>query len=182
MDEASCNITWFATHKGLKRYKRLTFGTGSAVEIFQNVIQTIFQDIEGCINISDDILIFAKTQHEHDMISESVFKCAEANNGANGFIWSYALCIQVHIDQSISTNRQTSWCARVMRFPPQYSCSNWFAVDINSGLQTLQIELPNLLLIRFKVFFIKIQTCHSLCILLSGDISVNPGLIGNLNN
>ena len=42
LDEDSRDITTFATHEGLKRYKRLNFGTNSAAEIFQNVIQTTF--------------------------------------------------------------------------------------------------------------------------------------------
>ena len=80
LDEASRDITTFATHEGLKRYKRLNFGTNSAAEIFQNVIQTTFQDIDGCINISDDILVFAKTQHEHDMTLECVLQRANEKN------------------------------------------------------------------------------------------------------
>ena len=79
LDEDSRDIT-FATHEGLKRYKRLNFGTNSAAEIFQNVIQTTFQDIKGCLNISDDILVFAKMQHEHDLTLESVLKRADEKN------------------------------------------------------------------------------------------------------
>ncbi len=37
LDEASRDITTSATHEGLKRYKRLNFGTNSAAEIFQNI-------------------------------------------------------------------------------------------------------------------------------------------------
>ena len=80
LDEDSRDITTFATHEGLKRYKRLNFGTNSAAEIFQNVIQTTFHDIKGCLNISDDILVFAKTQHEHDLTLESVLKHADEKN------------------------------------------------------------------------------------------------------
>jgi hypothetical protein len=58
----------------------LNFGTNSAAEIFQNAIQTTFQDIDGCLNISDDILVFAKTQHEHDMTLESVLQRANEKN------------------------------------------------------------------------------------------------------
>ena len=46
LDEESRDLTTFVTHKGLKRFTRLNFGTNSASEIFQNVIQTTFQDIE----------------------------------------------------------------------------------------------------------------------------------------
>ena len=80
LDEESRDITTFAAHEGLKRYKRLNFGKNSASEIFQNVIQTTFQDIKGCVNISDDILVFAKTQQEHDLTMESVLKRADEKN------------------------------------------------------------------------------------------------------
>ena len=36
--EESCNITTFATHVGLKWYKRLTFGIHSAAKVFQEEI------------------------------------------------------------------------------------------------------------------------------------------------
>eukprot|EP00112_Aurelia_sp_Birch-Aquarium-sp1_P023569 Seg707.7 transcript_id=Seg707.7/GoldUCD/mRNA.D3Y31 product="putative protein K02A2.6" protein_id=Seg707.7/GoldUCD/D3Y31 len=77
LDEESPDITTFVTHKGLKRFTRLNFGTNSASEIFQNVIQTTFQDIEGCLNVSDDILVFAKTQEEHDKILQAVLERAD---------------------------------------------------------------------------------------------------------
>ena len=80
LDEESRDITTFVTHKGLKRFTRLNFGTNSASEIFQNVIQTTFQDIEGCLNVSDDILVFAKTQEEHDKILQAVLERADEMN------------------------------------------------------------------------------------------------------
>jgi len=59
-------ITTFATHMGLKRYKRLNFGISSASEVFQNTIRQALEGIEGVLNISDDILVHADTQEEHD--------------------------------------------------------------------------------------------------------------------
>ena len=59
-------ITTFATSLGLKRYKRLNFGICSASEIFQNTIRQAIAGIPGVINISDDILVHAPTQEEHD--------------------------------------------------------------------------------------------------------------------
>ena len=38
-------ITTFSTHEGLFRYKRLNYGTNSAAEIFQNVLQSNLSDI-----------------------------------------------------------------------------------------------------------------------------------------
>jgi hypothetical protein len=66
LDKESRSITTFATHSGLYRFKRLSFGISSASEVFQNVIQTALQGLEGVINISDDILVFAETKQLHD--------------------------------------------------------------------------------------------------------------------
>jgi hypothetical protein len=67
-------ITTFGTHLGLMRYKRLNFGISSAAEIFQNVIRETLEGIPGALNISDDILVFGKTQSAHDQSLEVVFQ------------------------------------------------------------------------------------------------------------
>ena len=43
--EESRYITTLATHKGLRRYRKLNFGTNSASEIFQQVVHDQIQDI-----------------------------------------------------------------------------------------------------------------------------------------
>ncbi|KAK3092635.1 hypothetical protein FSP39_005203 [Pinctada imbricata] len=62
----SRNITTFTTHVGLRRYKRLIFGLSSAAEKFQSIIRDSLEGIEGVRNLSDDIIVHAKTQEEHD--------------------------------------------------------------------------------------------------------------------
>ena len=64
--EESRYITTFATHLGLYRYKRLFFGVNSASEIFQETIRQTLADIDGAVNLSDDILIYGCTQEEHN--------------------------------------------------------------------------------------------------------------------
>ena len=64
--EESRYITTFSTHLGLRRYKRLNFGGTSAAEIFQNVIRETLTGIPGTMNISDDILVYGKSQEEHN--------------------------------------------------------------------------------------------------------------------
>ena len=77
LKENSLDITTFATHVGLYRYKRLNFGTRSAGEIFQETVsKEITRDIVGCVNISDYILVFGRNQKEHDQNSEKLFKRA----------------------------------------------------------------------------------------------------------
>ena len=66
LDEQSRHYTTFATHTGLYHYKRLVFGVSAAPEIYQRVIQQSLQGCPGMRNISDDIIVFGKTQQEHD--------------------------------------------------------------------------------------------------------------------
>ena len=50
----SCPITTFTTHRGLFRYKRLSFGINSAAEVFQHTISQLLQDIPNVDNMSND--------------------------------------------------------------------------------------------------------------------------------
>ena len=68
LESDSRYITTFATNNGLYRYKRLFFGVNSAPETYQRIIQQVIQDIPGCKNIIDDIIIYASNQQEHDKI------------------------------------------------------------------------------------------------------------------
>ena len=74
LDPKSRGITTFATHRGLYRYQRLAFGITSAAEIFQYQIQTALAGIPGCRNLSDDIIVYGKTQQEHDATLRNVFQ------------------------------------------------------------------------------------------------------------
>ena len=66
LGKKSRKMTVFSTHIGLFRYKRLNFGVNSAAEVFQKKIRDCLEGLDGVINISDDILIHAKSQEEHD--------------------------------------------------------------------------------------------------------------------
>ena len=74
LDPKSRGITTFATHRGLYRYQRLAFGITSAAEIFQYQIQTALAGIPGCRNLSDNIIVYGKTQQEHDATLRNVFQ------------------------------------------------------------------------------------------------------------
>lgn len=77
LQENGRDITTFSTHIGLYRYKGLNFGTRSTGEIFQDTLsREITRDIPGCLNISDDILVYGKIQQEHDRNLEKLFKKA----------------------------------------------------------------------------------------------------------
>ena len=62
LSKDSRNITVFSTHAGLRRYKRLNYGISASHEIFQNEIRQALQGLDGCINISDDIIILVKVK------------------------------------------------------------------------------------------------------------------------
>ena len=66
LSDESCDITTFTTHAGLYRYKRLMFGITSAPKIYQHVIQQALHRCEGVRNISDDIILHAKNDQQHD--------------------------------------------------------------------------------------------------------------------
>ena len=65
----------FATHKALRRYRKLNCGTCSACEIFQHTIHEQIRDIPNVLNISDDVIAFGTTQAEHDHTLRAVFLC-----------------------------------------------------------------------------------------------------------
>ena len=67
LSEEARGITTFTTHAGLYRYKRLMFGVTSAPEIYQHAIQQVLHGCEGIRNVSDDIIIHAKDEHESTM-------------------------------------------------------------------------------------------------------------------
>jgi len=80
LDPDSRNLTTFSTHVGLRQYTRLNFGISCASEIFQNAISQVLQGIPGVLNVSDDIMIFAKSQEEHMTSLRSVLKRLSENN------------------------------------------------------------------------------------------------------
>ena len=79
--EKNCrSITTFATHVGLFHYKRHSFGVNSAAEIFQKSKEEVLQGIEGVRNISDDIIVFGKSQIDHDNALRAVLQRMRENN------------------------------------------------------------------------------------------------------
>ena len=52
----------------------LAFGISSTAKIFQYQIQTALAGIPGCLNLSDDIIVFGKMQQEHEKALCNVFR------------------------------------------------------------------------------------------------------------
>ena len=61
-------MTVFYTHQGLRQFKHLTSEATSAAEVFHNEMSQTLSGILQAANIYDDIIIFGRTQREHDLI------------------------------------------------------------------------------------------------------------------
>lgn len=80
LSERSRVLTTFMTGEGLMRYKRLTFGMNAAPEIFQRVIEGILAGLDGVIAFIDDIVVFGRSQGEHDERLAALLKRLRQNN------------------------------------------------------------------------------------------------------
>uniref|UniRef100_A0A3B1K366 Gypsy retrotransposon integrase-like protein 1 n=1 Tax=Astyanax mexicanus TaxID=7994 RepID=A0A3B1K366_ASTMX len=80
LDEASSFLTTFNTPIGRFRWLRLPFGVKCAPEIFQRIIDTMLEGIDGATGIMDDILVAAPTVEKHDAILRKVVERATNYN------------------------------------------------------------------------------------------------------
>lgn len=76
--EGSRAITTFAAHNGYYRYKRLMFGMNCASEVFQCIMERILTGLPGVKPFIDDVLVFAATKKEHDIILKAVLDRLES--------------------------------------------------------------------------------------------------------
>ena len=67
-------ITTFQTETRLKRFKRLNFGVNSAQEELQHALREVLHDINGVMNIADDIIIYANNVIQHDAVLNRVLE------------------------------------------------------------------------------------------------------------
>ena len=67
VDDESSKLLAFNTPFGQYKFKRLAFGILSASEVFQKKISQIIEGINGCANVQDEIIVWEKTKHEHDL-------------------------------------------------------------------------------------------------------------------
>ena len=65
LDKSSRPYVTINTHKGLFTYNRLPFGVSSAPSIFQRVMETVLQGIDGVCVYIDDILVTGATDDQH---------------------------------------------------------------------------------------------------------------------
>ena len=66
LDEQSSYLCTFNSPIGRYMYLRLPYGIASAPEVYYKTVHQIFEGIEGVSTIADDIIIYGKTQADHD--------------------------------------------------------------------------------------------------------------------
>lgn len=66
LDPGSAKLTTFITPFGRFCFQRLPFGITSAPEIFQKIMSELLHDMDGVALYMDDILIYGKSQKQHD--------------------------------------------------------------------------------------------------------------------
>ncbi|XP_018403039.1 PREDICTED: uncharacterized protein K02A2.6-like [Cyphomyrmex costatus] len=66
LDEESKFLVTIATHKGLFKSNRLSYGVASASGLFQREMDKIFQDLDMVAIFFDDLVVTGATHEEHD--------------------------------------------------------------------------------------------------------------------
>ena len=66
------------------QYKRLSFGVKAAPEKYQHIISHVIADIEGVVNIADDLIVHGQTVAEHDQSLHKLLARLEKNLSLNG--------------------------------------------------------------------------------------------------
>ena len=66
LDTESSYLTTFQTSFGRYRWLRLPFGLNVSAEIFQRKLHETLADLEGVVNVADDIIIYGRNTDEHD--------------------------------------------------------------------------------------------------------------------
>lgn len=84
LDEVSSLLCTFNTPFGRFKFKRLPFGINVSGDIFQRKLDAVFQNIPNITGIADDIIIFGRTEQEHDQAFVNMLEaCRKANIGLN---------------------------------------------------------------------------------------------------
>jgi len=66
LHQDSRDLTSFITHKGLYRFLRVPYGLCSAPGAFQRLMEEVLEGIKNVVVYLDDVIVFGKTETEHD--------------------------------------------------------------------------------------------------------------------
>ena len=75
LDKESCKFVTINIHKELYQYTCLPFGIASAPAMFQRVMDTVLQGLEGIACYIDNIILTGKIDEEHLERFKGVLKC-----------------------------------------------------------------------------------------------------------
>ncbi|XP_047484153.1 uncharacterized protein K02A2.6-like [Penaeus chinensis] len=89
LDETSSFLTTFNTPFGRYRYLRMPFGLVMSQDVFQQKMDQILENCPGTIGIADDVVVFGKTEEEHDINLHNFFKIAKQK----GLTFNRAKCV-----------------------------------------------------------------------------------------
>ena len=70
LDEESSDLTTFVTPYGRYRWKVLPFGLSTSPEIFQRHVFENVCDLDGVVNVADDLLVYGKGATEEEAIAD----------------------------------------------------------------------------------------------------------------
>ena len=88
LDEESQLLTTFQTPYGRYCFTRLPFGLKVSQDIFQLKMDQILENVEGATGISDDVVVYGKTEEEHDESLRNLMKAA----AENGLVFNSEKC------------------------------------------------------------------------------------------
>ena len=74
------NMTAFATHDAVYRFKRCPLGMSSVPGAFQRVMATVLKGVQGVQSYLDDLIVFGATVQEHDQALATVLQKLKACN------------------------------------------------------------------------------------------------------
>jgi hypothetical protein len=76
LDDELAEMTTFSTPFGRYQYKRLPFGVSLAGDDYCRRVSEVFDDLENCRRVVEDILVFSKTYEEHLVLVRRLFERA----------------------------------------------------------------------------------------------------------
>ncbi|XP_038046793.1 uncharacterized protein K02A2.6-like [Patiria miniata] len=88
LDEKSQELTTFRTPFGRYCFQRLPFGLAISQDIFQQCMDEIVDQVPGCVCIADDIVVYGRTDEEHDANLRNLFEVA----GREGLVFNSTKC------------------------------------------------------------------------------------------